>query len=88
GDATFNLQLMVVLAGLQILYDWSDPISNHISNRPSNYSHFDSDSISQKSLSQRQVDTLARNTEAQTANFTTHSEWVAYWQQQSQQQQS
>jgi len=88
GDATFNLQLMVVLAGLQILYDWSDPISNHISNRPSNYSHFDSDSISQKSLSQRQVDMLARNTEAQTANFTTHSEWVAYWQQQSQQQQS
>lgn len=88
GDATFNLQLMVVLAGLQILYDWSDPISNHISNRLSNYSYFDSDSISQKSLSQRQVDTLARNTEAQTANFNTHSEWVAYWQQQSQQQQS
>ena len=88
GDATFNLQLMVVLAGLQILYDWSDPISNHISNRLFNYSHFDSDSISQKFLSQRQVDTLARNTEAQTANFTTHSEWVAYWQQQSQQQQS
>ncbi len=88
GDANFNLQLMVVLAGLQILYDWSDPISNHISNRLSNYSHFDSDSISQKSLSQRQVDMLARNTEAQTANFTTHSEWVAYWQQQSQQQQS
>ncbi|MCG3841329.1 M48 family metalloprotease [Psychrobacter sp. Ps1] len=80
GDATFNLQLMVVLAGLQILYDWSDPISN--------YRYFDSDSISQKSLSQRQVDMLARNTEAQTANFTTHSEWVAYWQQQSQQQQS
>jgi len=88
GDATFNLQLMVVLAGLQILYDWSDPISNHISNRLSNYSYFDSDSISQKSLSQRQVDMLARNTEAQTANFNTHSEWVAYWQQQSQQQQS
>ncbi|GAF56958.1 LOW QUALITY PROTEIN: heat shock protein HtpX [Psychrobacter sp. JCM 18901] len=80
GDATFNLQLMVVLAGLQILYDWSDPISN--------YRYFDSDSISQKFLSQRQVDTLARNTEAQTASFTTHSEWVAYWQQQSQQQQS
>ncbi|WP_379544436.1 M48 family metalloprotease [Psychrobacter sp. R86515] len=84
GDATFSLRLMVVLAGLQILYDWSDPISNRLSN----YSHFDSDSISQKSLSQRQVDMLARNTEAQTANFTTHSEWVAYWQPQSQQQQS
>lgn len=80
GDATFNLQLMVVLAGLQILYDWSDPISNH--------RYFDNDNISQKPLPQRQVDTLARNTEAQTANFTTHSEWVAYWQQQSQQQQS
>lgn len=80
GDATFNLQLMVVLAGLQILYDWSDPISNH--------RYFDNDNISQKPLPQRQVDTLARNTEAQTANFTTHSEWVAYWQQKSQQQQS
>jgi len=88
GDARFNLQLMVVLAGLQILYDWSDPISNHFSNRLSNYSHFDSGSTSQKSLAQRQVDTLARSTEAQTASFTTHSEWVAYWQQQSQQQQS
>ena len=87
GDATFNMQLMVVLAGLQLLYDWSDPISNPISNRLSNYSHFDSDSISQKSLSQRQVDTLARNTEAQTASFTTHSEWVTYWQNQAQQQQ-
>lgn len=31
GDATFNLQLMVVLAGLQIVYDWSDPISNNAS---------------------------------------------------------
>ncbi|MGM8909637.1 M48 family metalloprotease [Psychrobacter sp. 1U1] len=80
GDATFNLQLMVVLAGLQIVYDWSDPISSH--------RYFNSDSISHKSLSQRQVDTLGRNIEAQTANFTTHSEWVAYWQQQSQQQQS
>ncbi|WP_010201927.1 M48 family metalloprotease [Psychrobacter sp. PAMC 21119] len=84
GDATFNLQLMVILAGLQILYDWSDPISNRLSN----YSHFDSDSTSQKSLSQRQVDNFARSTEAQTASFTTHSEWVAYWQQQPQQKQS
>jgi len=84
GDANFNLQLMVVLAGLQILYDWSDPISNHISE----YRYFDSDISSQKSLSQRQVDVLARSTEAQTASFTTHSEWVTYWQTQSQQQQS
>lgn len=83
GDATFNLQLMVILAGLQILYDWSDPISNRLSN----YSHFDSDITSHKTLSQRQVDSFARSTEAQTASFTTHSEWVAYWQQQPQQKQ-
>ncbi|MDN3501856.1 M48 family metalloprotease [Psychrobacter sp. 5A.1] len=80
GDATFNLQLMVILAGLQMLYDWSDPISNH--------RYFDNSITSNTPLSQRQVDTLARNTEAQTASFTTHSEWVTYWQQQSQQQQS
>ena len=80
GDAKFNLQLMVVLAGLQLLYDWSDPISNHRS--------LDTDITSHQSLSQRQVDHFARSTEAQTASFTTHSEWVAYWQQQSQQQQS
>ena len=80
GDATFNLQLMVILAGLQILYDWSDPISNH---RSSN-----TDITSHQSLSQRQVDNFARSTEAQTASFTTHSEWVAYWQQQPQQKQS
>ena len=79
-DARFNLQLMVILAGLQILYDWSDPISNHRC--------FDTDITSHQSLSQRQVDHFARSTEAQTASFTTHSEWVAYWQQQSQQQQS
>ena len=80
GDATFNLQLMVILAGLQILYDWSDPISNHRS--------FDTDITSHQSLSQRQVDNFARSTEAQTASFTMHSEWVAYWQQQPQQKQS
>lgn len=80
GDPKFNLQLMVVLAGLQLLYDWSDPISNHRS--------LDTDITSHQSLSQRQVDHFARSTEAQTARFTTHSEWVTYWQQQSQQQQS
>ncbi len=28
GDAAFNLKIMVVLAGLQLLYDWSDPIDS------------------------------------------------------------
>ncbi|WP_286708300.1 M48 family metalloprotease [Psychrobacter sp. UBA2514] len=80
GDATFNLQLMVVLAGLQILYDWSDPIPNT--------RYADNHNVSHKLLSQRHVDGRARNTEAQTTHFTTHSEWVAYWQQQSHQHQS
>ncbi|WP_201578045.1 M48 family metalloprotease [Psychrobacter immobilis] len=39
-------------------------------------------------LSQRDIDSQARSTEAQTANFNTHSEWVAYWQSQSQNRQS
>ena len=71
---------MVVLAGLQILYDWSDPIPNT--------RYADNHNVSHKLLSQRHVDGRARNTEAQTTHFTTHSEWVAYWQQQSHQHQS
>ncbi|WP_201598811.1 M48 family metalloprotease [Psychrobacter piscatorii] len=80
GDATFNLQLMVVLAGLQILYDWSDPIPNS--------RYLDNTIATDIPFSQRQVDSRARSIEAQTARFTTQSEWVAYWQTQSQQQQA
>ena len=86
GDATFNLQLMVVLAGLQILYDWSDPIS-HNSNRlisDNRYAGSIDSSVSQSALMpQRSIDSHARRTEAQTASFTTHREWVSYWQAQS-----
>lgn len=90
GDATFNLQLMVVLAGLQLLYDWSDSINNfgaghQRSHQNSHHNYFD-DAVNR--LSQRAVDSHARSTESQTANFTTHSEWVSYWQSQSQSQQS
>lgn len=35
GDAAFNLKLMVVLAGLQILYDWSDPVGSGLPNNNS-----------------------------------------------------
>ncbi|WP_201605752.1 MULTISPECIES: M48 family metalloprotease [unclassified Psychrobacter] len=93
GDATFNLQLMVVLAGLQLLYDWSDSINNfgagnQRSHQNSHHNYFD-DAVNRRNLlSQRAVDSHARSTEAQTANFTTHSEWVSYWQSQSQSQQS
>lgn len=96
GDATFNLQLMVVLAGLQIVYDWSDPISNSTSNYSRQGSYFDSSINSSFNsavnrdapLPQSAIDSRARSTEAQTASFTTHSEWVAYWHSQSQSQQS
>lgn len=78
GDAKFNLQLMVVLAGLQLFYDWSDSINN-----VALYTHvFDNATPQDKPLSQREIDNQARHTEAQTAHFTTHSEWVTYWQQQ------
>ena len=93
GDATFNLQLMVVLAGLQLLYDWSDSINNfgagnQRSHQNSHHNYFD-DAVNRRNLlSQRVVDSHARSTEAQTANLTTHSEWVSYWQSQSQSQQS
>ncbi|WP_296239314.1 M48 family metalloprotease [Psychrobacter sp. UBA5136] len=98
GDATFNLQLMVVLAGLQLLYDWSDSINNFGAgyksshkNSQQNYSDgsFINSAVNQSNpLPQKAIDSHARSTEAQTANFTTHSEWVAYWQNQSQSQQS
>ena len=102
GDATFNLQLMVVLAGLQLLYDWSDSINDFGSgykvshqttqqNKQQNYcdGSFINSAVNQSNpLSQKAIDSHARRTEAQTANFTTHSEWVAYWQNQSQSQQS
>ena len=102
GDATFNLQLMVVLAGLQLLYDWSDSINdfgsgykvsyqNNQQNTQQNYfdGSFINSAVNQSNpLPQKAIDSHARSTEAQTANFTTHSEWVAYWQSQSQGQQS
>ncbi|HCR88298.1 MULTISPECIES: M48 family metalloprotease [Psychrobacter] len=102
GDATFNLQLMVVLAGLQLLYDWSDSINNFGSgykvshkntqqNKQQNYfdGSFINSAVNQSNpLPQKAIDSHARRTEAQIANFTTHSEWVAYWQNQSQSQQS
>ncbi|MBB3105953.1 Zn-dependent protease with chaperone function [Psychrobacter luti] len=94
GDATFNLQLMVVLAGLQLLYDWSDSINNFGSGyKGSQKNYFDGSFINSavnqsNPLPQRAIDSHARSTEAQTASFTTHSEWVAYWQTQSQSQQA
>ena len=98
GDATFNLQLMVVLAGLQLLYDWSDSINNfgvghkgsHQNNQQNYFDgSFINNAVKQNNpLPQRAIDSHARSTEAQTASFTTHSEWVSYWQHQSQSQES
>ena len=78
GDAKFNLQLMVVLAGLQILYDWSDPIGNGDSDSRQNRRFYES-ANQDKLVSQRTIDTQARQLEAQTANFSTHAEWSEYW---------
>ena len=92
GDAKFNLQLMVVLAGLQLLYDWSDSVNNFGAsrqNKQQNYfdGSFINSAVNQNTpLPQRAIDSHARSTEAQTASFTTHSEWVTYWQNQSQDQ--
>lgn len=87
GDATFNLQLMVVLAGLQLLYDWSDSINNFGAGHKSSQQNYFDNAVNQHNLlSQKDIDSQARITEAQTANFNTHSEWVSYWQSQSQSQ--
>lgn len=71
GDAQFNLQLLVLLAGLQLLYDWSDPLS---ASTAANYSP------NQPLPNQRDIDAAARKAELATAQFTTHDEWVNYWQ--------
>ncbi|WP_201594001.1 M48 family metalloprotease [Psychrobacter vallis] len=89
GDAAFNLQLMVVLAGLQLLYDWSDPINNiGVSHQDNQNLYLDKSVKRQMPLSQHTVDSQARHIEAQTASFTTYSEWVNYWQTQSQKSES
>lgn len=85
GDAAFNLQLMVVLAGLQLLYDWSDSINNFSSQSQSRHRHYFDAAVNKSlPLAQKEIDVKARNIEAQTAVFTTHSEWVQYWQSQNQ----
>ncbi len=71
GDAQFNLQLLVLLAGLQLLYDWSDPLS---ASTTANYSP------NQPLPNQRDIDAAARKTELETAQFSTQSEWISYWQ--------
>ncbi len=89
GDATFNLQLMVVLAGLQLLYDWSDSVNNFGASSQNKQQNYFDNAVNQKNpLPQRTIDSHARSTEAQTASFTTHNEWVTYWQNQSKNQQS
>ena len=89
GDATFNLQLIVVLAGLQLLYDWSDSVNNFgASSQNKQQNYFDNAVNQNNPLPQRAIDSHARSTEAQTASFTTHNEWVTYWQNQSKNQQS
>ena len=89
GDATFNLQLMVVLAGLQLLYDWSDSVNNFgASSQNKQQNYFDNAVNQNNPLPQRAIDSHARSTEAQTASFTTHNDWVTYWQNQSKNQQS
>ena len=89
GDAAFNLQLMVVLAGLQLLYDWSDSFNNFGSGHKSSHNNYFDNAVNQNNpLPQRAIDSHARSTEAQTASFTTHNEWVTYWLNQSQNQQS
>lgn len=92
GDAGFNLKLMVVLAGLQILYDWSDPFDNrglHSRNNPSDYfENAGRRHIPLSQMPQNTVDSHARHTEAQTDDFKSHNDWIVYWQTQAQRQQA
>lgn len=96
GDARFNLHLMVVLAGLQLLYDWTDPIDSCLSpsgdyaRRVTQQQQALKQQLaaqltmpSQQLPSQSIVDRQARHIEAQTAGLE-DDQWVAYWRQQAQ----
>ena len=87
GDASFNLQLMVVLAGLQLLYDWSDPIESMTATHDRRSDSFELMANHRLTAAQKSIDTRARSTEAETSQFTTHNDWVSYWQAQAQQSQ-
>ncbi|MEN6670206.1 M48 family metalloprotease [Psychrobacter sp. B38] len=73
GDAAFNLKLMVVLAGLQLLYDWSDPINPMGSGHSRRHN--------------RQNNNPIASTDTQTFDIKTYDDWAAYWKTQSQKQQ-
>ncbi|WP_230656741.1 M48 family metalloprotease [Psychrobacter sp. I-STPA10] len=82
GDAKFNLHLMVVLAGLQMIFDATNPIDEEQS-RQQGYSTI----LNRHNLAdmpQSEVDKQARQLEAQTANLNTKQQWVDYWRQQNQ----
>lgn len=97
GDARFNLHLMVVLAGLQLLYDWTDPVDNNL-NQSGDYARrvTQQQQVLKQQLAnqltfpseqipaQSIVDRQARHIEQQTANFDDYGQWVDYWRQQSQ----
>ncbi|MDO5769470.1 MAG: M48 family metalloprotease, partial [Psychrobacter sp.] len=97
GDARFNLHLMVVLAGLQLFYDWSSPVDNSL-DQSGDYMRLvtQQQQVLKKQLSaqmtlpsepipaQSIVDQQARQIEQQTADFDDYGQWVAYWRQQSQ----
>lgn len=82
GDAKFNLNLMVVLAGLQMVFDATDALDEEQSRQLSYNTILERQNIA--NTPQSLVDKQARQLEQQTANFTTKQQWVDYWRQQNQ----
>ena len=80
GDAKFNLNLMVVLAGLQMVFDATDTMDENQSRQQSYSAILERQNLA--GTPQSFVDKQARQLEEQTANFTTKQQWVDYWKQQ------
>ncbi|WP_227430769.1 M48 family metalloprotease [Psychrobacter sp. I-STPA6b] len=77
GDAKFNLHLMVVLAGLQLLYDWSDPIEPTTHRLNGYYDMVERQRM--ENVPQSLVNTQAQKLQQETQNITSPEQWVAFW---------
>lgn len=91
GDAKFNIKLLVILGGLQLLYDWTDTDkqdSSTLSGVGGAGSYMAL--VNAQRLSdapQSLVDKQSQQLQAQTAHFSNHQQWVDYWRQYHRQQQ-
>lgn len=77
GEAHFNLHLMVVLAGLQLIYDMTDV-------QLSRTTHLERHKWLEKKHEHQQQTAGMGLSQAATAHFTNREQWVAHWRRENQ----